>query len=64
VQIRPGDESCSGSVWIDPEVGVHVGGVQSDQEEKVQNVDVPEVKEDGGSPSGGGDELIMLDSLV
>jgi hypothetical protein len=42
----------------------HVCGVQSGQEERAQIVGVPEEKEDGGSPSGGGDELILLDGLA
>jgi hypothetical protein len=46
------------------EEGEHVCGVESGQEEKVHNVDVPEEKEDGGSLSGGGDEFILLDGIA
>jgi hypothetical protein len=64
-QIKLRDESCGGSAQIRPRGrSTHGGGAQSDQEEKAQNVDAPDMKEDGGSPSGGGDELIMLDGLA
>jgi hypothetical protein len=61
--IRSRDESRSGSTWISLEVGMHIGGAQSYQEDKALDVDVSEVKVDGGSPSGGGDKMIILNSL-
>jgi hypothetical protein len=38
--------------------------VHSNQEKRAYDVDALEVKEYGDSPSSGGDELIMLDSLA
>jgi hypothetical protein len=43
---------------------MHVGGAQLDQEERAQYLDVSKVKKYGGSPSGGGDKMLMLNSLM
>jgi hypothetical protein len=64
VQIKPGDDAHSGSVWIGLEIGVHICDSQSSQEEREHIFSALEEKEDGGSPSGGGYDLILLDGVL
>jgi hypothetical protein len=43
---------------------VHICGAQIGQEGRAQHVGAPEEEEDGGSPSGGGDKLTIVDGLA
>jgi hypothetical protein len=43
---------------------VHIRGAWPGHEGRVQNVGAPKEKEDGGSPSGGGEELIIVYGLM
>jgi hypothetical protein len=64
VQIRLGDKAQICSAQVRPEDRVHICGAQLGQEGRVQCVGAPKEEEDGGSPSGGGDKLTIVDGLV